>query len=253
MMNPAEFANIAKTEETFWWFRGMQRILFRILRDAWRQRPNGPVLEIGGGTGHFAAQFARQFQADVVLSDFAAEGLQYARSRGLPKLVQCDARRIPVKDSACGVVFCLDMLVHLQNGDERRAAQELARVLRPGGWLVIRVAALKVLRSRHSQFTQERHRFTRTELVQAVEACGLRVERATYLNSLLLPVAFAKFRIWEPLSQAPPRSGLEPVAPWLNNILEAVLRLEEFWIGMGRNFGLGQSVLILARKPGESS
>lgn len=253
MMNPAEFANIARTEETFWWFRGMQRILFRILQDAWRQRPNGPALEIGGGTGYFAAQFAKQFEAHVVLSDFAAEGLQYARRRGLTKLIQCDARHIPVRDSACGVVFCLDMLVHLHRGDERSAVRELARVLRPGGWLVIRVAALKVLRSRHSQFTQERHRFTRTEMVREVEACGLRVERATYLNSLLLPVAFVKFRIWEPLLRTRPRSGLEPVTPWLNKLLEAVLRLEEFWIGLGRNFGLGQSVFILAWKPDESS
>ena len=31
MMNPAEFANIAKSEKTFWWYRGMRRILFGLL------------------------------------------------------------------------------------------------------------------------------------------------------------------------------------------------------------------------------
>src|SRR2546426_5085286 len=29
MMNPAEFANIARAEQDFWWYRGMRQILFR--------------------------------------------------------------------------------------------------------------------------------------------------------------------------------------------------------------------------------
>ena len=30
-MNPAEFANIAKSEKHFWWYRGMRTILFRLV------------------------------------------------------------------------------------------------------------------------------------------------------------------------------------------------------------------------------
>ncbi len=30
MMNPAEFANIANSEEHFWWYRGMREIMFRL-------------------------------------------------------------------------------------------------------------------------------------------------------------------------------------------------------------------------------
>jgi hypothetical protein len=30
-MNPAEFANIAKSERDFWWYRGMRAIFFRAL------------------------------------------------------------------------------------------------------------------------------------------------------------------------------------------------------------------------------
>jgi hypothetical protein len=40
--------------------------------------------------------------------------------------------------------------------------------------------------------------------------------RCTYANALLMPVALAKFRIWEPLTRQPPASGVQPVPPWLD-------------------------------------
>jgi hypothetical protein len=94
----------------------------------------------------------------------------------------------------------------------------------------------------------EKQRYTRRRLVDLMEAQGLRVERATYLNSLLLPVAVTKFRVWEPLAGAPAESGLEPVAAWLNAMLKAVLWLESKWVDWGGSFGVGQSVLVVARK-----
>ena len=43
--------------------------------------------------------------------------------------------------------------------------------------------------------------------------------RCSYANSLLMPVALAKFRLWEPLMRKAPASGVQPVAPWLDRIL----------------------------------
>ena len=53
------------------------------------------------------------------------------------------------------------MLVHCPRGEEQRAVNELARVTRPGGLVLMRAAALDMLRSRHSEFVFERQRFTR--------------------------------------------------------------------------------------------
>ena len=114
----------------------------------------------------------------------------------------------------------------------------------------MRVAALDALRSRHSEFAQERQRFTRGRLRSLVERQGLEVLRCTYANSLLAPVAFAKFRICEPLLRSKARSGIRGISPWLNRALYLPLEWESRWIGSGRNFPLGQSLILLARKPG---
>ena len=73
-------------------------------------------------------------------------------------------------------------------------------------------------------------------LTALAEHAGIRVLRCTYANSLLLPVALAKFRIWEPLTRQAPSSGVEPVAPWLDRMLYGALAAEAAWIGAGHNF-----------------
>jgi hypothetical protein len=113
----------------------------------------------------------------------------------------------------------------------------------------MRVSALDILRSRHSQFTHERQRFTRPRLVAAVRRAGLEPLRCTYLNSLLLPVALFKFRVWEPLTRAGATSGVAPMPGWLNRSLERILKAEAGWLAAGRDFPAGQSLLVFARKP----
>jgi SAM-dependent methyltransferase len=249
MMNPAEFANIAALEESFWWFRGMRRILFRLLDPLHAQYRLERVLEAGCGTGHFSRELERRYGWRMVPLDLAAEGLRYGKSLGIPRLVQGDIAALPFAGACFDAVVSMDVLVHFPLGEEGRPFAEFIRVLKPGGLLILRVSALDILRSRHSQFAHERQRFTRPRLLALASQHHLRVLRCSYLNSLLFPVALAKFRLYEPLLNSPPESGVQPVAPWLDNLLYRVLALEEKWLGANRNFPLGQSLLLLAEKP----
>ena len=119
---------------------------------------------------------------------------------------------------------------------------------RRGGLVVVRTAALDILRSRHGEFACERQRFTRHRLMELFAGAGIRALRCTYLNSLLLPVALAKFRVWEPLLRRPPESGVQPVSAWLDRLLFAPLAVEAAWLGAGRNFPAGQSLLLIGEK-----
>jgi ubiquinone/menaquinone biosynthesis C-methylase UbiE len=245
-MNPAEFANIARSERDFWWYRGMRQILFRLLDPAAVR--GAQVLEAGCGTGHLSKVLAERYAWRMTPLDLGREGLEYARSYGLERLVQGDIRALPFATASFDALVSMDVVVHLERGREGEAFSEFARVLKPGGLLALRVAALDLLRSRHSQFAQERQRFTRKRLIEGVTRAGFHVDRITYANALLLPVALFKFRVWEPLTRAHQASGVEPVAGWLDSLLYAPLRLEAGWIGMGGSCPGGQSLVLLARK-----
>jgi len=167
---------------------------------------------------------------------------------GVERAVQGDIMRLPFAGGAFDLVMSVDVLPHLPRGEEYPAARELARVLARGGLLAVRVAALDMLRSRHSQFVFERQRFTRRRLMGLITGAGVRVLRCTYVNSLLLPLALAKFRVWEPLLRKPAASGVEPVAPWLDRLLYAPLALEAAWLGAGHDLPVGQSLVLIGEK-----
>src|SRR5258708_5346336 len=193
-MNPAEFPNIARSERDFWWYRGMREILFRLLDPVVAR--NAKALEAGCGTGYLAKCLRERYGWSVTALDVRPEGLEYARGYGVDGLIQGDVGALPFLRESFDALVSMDVLVHVARGEEQRALAEFARVLRPGGLLALRVSALDILRSRHSQFVGEKQRFTRRPLVDEIRQAGFRIERAIYANSLLLPAALFKFRIW---------------------------------------------------------
>ena len=100
------------------------------------------VLDIAGGTGDLARAFARQVGASgvVVHTDINASMLAVGRDRlldeglSLPTLV-CDGEQLPFADASFDLVtvaFGLRNMTH-----KERALAEMARVLRPGGRLLV--------------------------------------------------------------------------------------------------------------------
>jgi SAM-dependent methyltransferase len=248
MMNPAEFANIAKAENDFWWYRGMRHIMFGLLDPVARQRQFGRVLEAGCGTGHFARELADRYHWPMFPLDLGWEGLEYGKGLGIDRLTQGDIQTLPFRDAAFDAVVSMDVIVHMPRGEEQKPMREFHRVLRPGGFLALRASALDILRSHHSRFAMERQRFTRSRLVRLAEDSGFRVLRCTYANSLLMPVALFKFRVVEPLLGGEPQSGVRPVSPWLDRLLFAPLKAEASLLPAGVNLPLGQSLILLAER-----
>jgi SAM-dependent methyltransferase len=248
MMNPAEFSNIAEAEHSFWWYRGMRRILFGLLDPLVAKRKIRTVLEAGCGTGYNAAALEQRYGWRAFPVDLQKEGLDYAKAMGVARPAQADLAALPFPAGAFDAAVCLDVIIHFPPGGENRALAELSRVLAPGGLLILRASALDILRSRHSEFTHEKQRFTARKLAAAVLAHGIRVLRCTYANALLLPVALLKFRVWEPLATRAPQSGVRPVAKWMNKVLGVPLDMESWWLSAGLNIPLGQSVILIGEK-----
>jgi SAM-dependent methyltransferase len=250
MMNPAEFANIAAAERDLWWYRGMNKILFRMLDPIVHAQRFENVLEAGCGTGYLSATLAERYGWTMTPLDYDAEGLKFARNFGLSRLVQGSITALPFQPGFFDALLSIDVIPHLNRGEEHRVFAEFARVLKPGGLLLIRAAAFDFLRSRHSEFVNENQRFTKPQLSHAIEQAGFSLERVTYANSLLMPIAAFKFRVWEPITRQKPASGVGPVPGWLDSLLHAPLRLEAAWIGAGRSLPAGQSVILIARRNG---
>lgn len=98
------------------------------------------VLDVAGGDGYWAAQ-ARRRGASAVSIDLARQKmLRGARLAFAPALLEADALRLPFPDSSFDRVLSICAIEHFNDGPA--ALAEMARVLAPGGELVLSADAL---------------------------------------------------------------------------------------------------------------
>ena len=101
-------------------------------------RPWAPsvVLDVATGTGDLAMAIRKACpQARVVGADFCAPMLDVARRNGLPELVVADGMSLPFADRTFDVVTAAFGLRNMASWE--KGLSEMARVLKPGGHLLI--------------------------------------------------------------------------------------------------------------------
>src|SRR3954468_973887 len=136
VLTPEYYDRLAALEREHWWWRGVRRGPQRVLRDRARVRR---VLDAGCGTGAMLVWAEGDVGARAVGLDFSVDALRYCRARTRAGLLQGDAASLPVAASSFDLVLSLDVIQHLPRpGGDARALAEIARVLAPGGRLLLR-------------------------------------------------------------------------------------------------------------------
>jgi ubiquinone/menaquinone biosynthesis C-methylase UbiE len=100
-----------------------------------------PVVDLGAGTGQFAAAIASWFGVRVVaVEPSGGMRVQAVRANAHPRVawVAGVAERLPLRDGSCALAWVSTVIHHLD--DLEAAAAELGRVLRPGAPLLVRQA-----------------------------------------------------------------------------------------------------------------
>jgi SAM-dependent methyltransferase len=238
-----------RAERTHFWFRGFRRFVSPWIDRAARGRTGLSLLDCGCGTGANLALLERYGRA--VGFDLTMRGLEFAREHNVTRVARASIDAIPFPDATFDVVTSFDVLYGLPDAVEQGAARELARVLKPGGALVLTVAAFESLRGGHGSLSNEVRRYTTGSLSALLERHGLRVERVSYTHATLFPLIYAvrAWQRWRGGGVAPPSEAeiSVPVAP-VNAALTAALVVES-WLLRAVNMPFGSSVICLARKP----
>jgi ubiquinone/menaquinone biosynthesis C-methylase UbiE len=123
-------------------FRGIARIYDRLIGVPHIDRqmellalPCGcSLLEVGGGTGRVLERLEGEAHP-LVIADYSAAMLREAHAKQGIHCVRTTAERLPFPDDSFERILVVDALHHFP--DQEGAVSEMARVLRPGGRLVI--------------------------------------------------------------------------------------------------------------------
>jgi SAM-dependent methyltransferase len=236
-------------EQRHFWYRGFKRFVTPLLEQATAGITRPRLLDAGCGTGAnlpFLAKYGTPFGLELYW-----RGLQFGHRRGLQRLTQGSVTALPFATSSIDVVLSFDVLYCLHPPEEKAAMAEMLRVLRPGGALIVNVAAMEMLKGDHSVLGGEVHRYSRRDLRDKLEVAGFRVMRITYTNASLFPM-MAGVRALQRLRGL--KSGADnrgdfyvPPAP-VNALLSGALAAESMLVKAGLNMPAGSSLLCLARK-----
>ena len=221
-----------------------------LLKQATQGRTRPLLLDAGCGTGANLALLG--LYGTPFGLELNGRGLRFGRDHGVRRLSQGSVTALPYASASLDVVVSFDVLYCLYPPDAKIAVDEMYRVLRPGGWIVVNTAAMRMLRGDHSILGGEVHRYSREELRSTIQAAGFQVVRITYTNAFLFPLT-AAVRFAQRLrghKQGDQNEGdfHVPPAP-INSLLSGVLAVESFAVGAGVDMPVGSSLLCLARKP----
>ncbi len=243
--HPAYFDRLAEVEAAHWWARGMWRLAAHWLTAALKGRRGLRALDVGCGTGQTAVRLARRPEiAGVVGLDPSPEALAHARQRHDFPLVLGSALDLPFDDAAFDVVTCFDVLQHLPERADRRAAAELRRVLRPGGVVLVRSNARVSRRADRSGYRPD-------ELAEVFVASGFAVRHASYANCLpaLAQELRGQLRPHSNRRGHPSGGGLQirMPPPWINRLMNGVATIEATVAGrFAAPLPFGHSTMVLA-------
>jgi len=235
-----------RLEDKHWWFQGRKKIVLRLLDKYFRKTSGSCVLDIGCGTGMILKSFS--CYGETLGMDKDLEAISHARLKNPDAKFVLGSFPEESPQTQFDLITVLDLLEHLERDETALIAA--AKILKPGGIIIITVPAFGFLWSQHDDLNQHKRRYRLNELKEKIQNAGLSIQKISYYNTFLfLPIVgkkvFDRFflRRWRPS----PKMGI-PELPWLLNIvLEKVFSWERYWLTK-MDFPVGVSIVAVAKK-----
>ena len=241
-MEHSAYLDMSAVEARHWWFTGRRRVLGAVIARLGLPL-QAEILELGCGTGGnfgLLLPFGR-----VTAVEMNATAREIAAARGaavelhpgmLPDDLNLGGRRFDL-------VCLFDVLEHVR--DDEGTLRRVRALLKPGGAAVITVPAYKALFGPHDEFLHHERRYEAAELREKLARAGLRVEKFTFINAALLPLAWSLRKLDTRLNRARATGTGVPPAPV--NALLAWLFGAEAWLLRGLSLPFGLSLLAVVR------
>lgn len=241
VMEKSEYQTMYQVEDQHWWYIGMQKITTDIISGLSQNRRDFSILDAGCGTG--AAMKYMGKYGRVTGLDLFDVALRFCQQRSLNQLTQATVTHLPFADETFDLVTSFDVLCHRTIGDYHDALADFYRVLKPGGHVFLRLPAYNWLRGHHDEVVYTVHRFNAEEINQALRTAGFTVEKISYANTLLFPLALGKRAAERFFPPEGATSDVRPNPPWQDKLLAQFLFAEAGWL---KRFSLPFGLTLIA-------
>lgn len=240
------FRKTRRAADSHFWFHGFRRFISPVLAEVARGRADLRIVDCGCGVGQNLPMLARHGRAVGI----ELEPLAAAAGREFGRPIACaDITRLPFPDHSFDLAVSFDVMQVVE--PDMAAVREMARIVRPGGSVVLTMAAFDALSGDHAEVWNEHRRYTPRTARELVESAGLTVERMTFAFASLFPLMLAvraTQRLVRPFRSAPSHSDMH--VPWAPVNAALMLLLDgEAVLSRHVPMPIGTSLIVVARKP----
>jgi SAM-dependent methyltransferase len=247
---PHEYDTMRRLEGTYWWYQVLRTEVASDLSCRFGAGKPCRLLDAGCGTGGMLNALRKACpEAEMTGLDVSAIAVECCRESGFTDVINGSVEQMPFPDATFDLVLSLDVLYH-QDVAEERSVFEMARVMKPGGYVILNLPAFDVLRGRHDVAVHGARRYTIKRVRKLLEPVGLEAETIFYWNAwLFLPVLVWRLltRIGRPQEEIGTKGDLSQVPPQINALLTNLGRLD-FAACRRLRPPFGTSVYTVARK-----
>ncbi len=249
IFTPEYYRRMRELEDRGWWNAAMRDVGDLLLATA-SLPPAGMLVDVGCGSGQTMSWFLERHRPWRAIGlDVATEGVRAAVSLGVTA-IRASALALPLPTACADLVITLDVVQHLPlNRGDATALGEMRRVLRPGGWLLLRTNAQSFPRAEDDpEFNF--HKYEPDELHGKLEAAGFRVHRLSRLNALM-GLAEIPRELRAQRTQQSEYHGIlatpKPEPALARSLKRGWLRLEGRAVRAGWRLPLGRTILALCQ------
>jgi ubiquinone/menaquinone biosynthesis C-methylase UbiE len=253
-VRPETYASLAQRERTYWWHRARRR-LARSLLHRYGLAPGCQWLDIGCGSGGNFATLAPLNPGRTVGLDISPIALSFARKNApFAELVESDVNEpLPFPDADFDVVTIFNVLYHQWVKHEASILAEVARVLRPGGLLLLTEPAFSVLERAMDDAVMTRRRYQRKDFNAWLHEAALEAVFSSYFTSFGVPILLAAKLFGRLIANRPnlsPPMDMQRLPAALNESLFYTAIFEGWLLARGFRPPFGTTLVLVARRRG---
>jgi len=242
----SQHIDLRRVEDEHWFYRGKREIariwLDRLENQKLFNRDTAKMLDIGCGSG--AMMLAAGKMASIAGLEVSPTALKNLRGDVRGKTIAASVLNAPYPDESFDVITCLDVIEHIEN--DGYALNEIFRILKPGGLVLINVPAYQWLWSDWDVSLGHYCRYTKHRLCTLLDQSNFRIVHSSYENFVGLIPAILVRMLRKIMGQHFLKVENKIPLPWINSLLR------QCYVGpskgLSKLFGSGLSVWTIAQK-----
>ena len=230
-------------KQSHWWFVGRRRLFSRLIHSL-KLDSASSILDVGCSTGTNLRMLTNSGFLNVIGFDRNPLTLNYVAAEDCTSLVIGDVCDLPFDDKSFSLILATDIIEHVD--DDKRAVEEMFRVLKTGGFMLISVPTFPSLWGPQDNLSHHKRRYRLAELLSLFNRDESEILSNFYFNFLLfIPILIV--RKFLNLMQINFRSENEINTVFVNKLLTKIFYLDVD-LAPFLHIPFGVSALVLLRK-----